>query len=143
MSAKPFHVEVAPHDPREEKLPAWARELIYKLRQGGESNIAYLITYSEENERLRALVDGKYTGEEDGSDTFLVDADMAKRLPLGRTAEIEFGQDRFWTVRLGMDVAKGGTGRQVLVIETTEPLIVIPDDSDRVMIARKTPKEGM
>jgi hypothetical protein len=134
---------IAMPDEREKKLPVWAREKLYGLRQELESSVRHADFVEEENARLRAVIEGRFTGKPE-DDTFLINDDTAKELPLGKGPEIRFAD--FYTVRYGDARTSGGGatanligGARVLVVETDKPMQLRPTLDPCVIIVAAAP----
>jgi hypothetical protein len=125
---------------REKRLPVWVRDTLRSLRQELESADRHAASVEEENERLRAVIEGRFTGKPE-DDTFLINDDTAKELPLGKGPDIRFAD--FYTVRYGDARTSGGGatanltgGARVLVVETDKPMQIRPTLSpDMIIIA--------
>jgi hypothetical protein len=104
-------------DPRERKLPTWAREIIWQLRRDNDLKTSEVKDVTEENTRLRDLVAGKADNPGD-ADTFLVNEDTAAQIPLGKSQELLFRtRDGDFTV---------GLHEQTLIVEAERSLVLRP-----------------
>lgn len=116
-------------DPRIEKLPAWAREMISGLR----GDVRQL---ERENTALRTQLAG--ITEREAADTVLVaehapaTVDDIPSKPLGSGVHIRFAD--FYEVHYG-DV---GSGARALIIETDGPMAIVPTKygRERIIIRR-------
>lgn len=98
---------------REQRLPAWARSVIAELRREVEHQTFAANSTEEENARLRAVIDGKFSGESD-ADTFYINEDTAAQIPLGLGVSIRFpGYDVHWSEPTGE-----------LLIESNRPMYI-------------------
>jgi hypothetical protein len=130
-------------DEREKKLPVWVRETLYALRQELESASRHSGFVEEENDRLRGVIEGRFTGTPN-DDTFLINDDTAKELPLGKGPEIRFAD--FYTVQYGdvRSVGHGATGNLVggvraLVVATDKPMQIRPTLSPDTIVIVAAP----
>jgi hypothetical protein len=124
-------------DEREKRLPVWAQEKLRGLRQELESAVRHADFVEEENTRLRAVIEGRFTGKPE-DDTFLINDDTGKELPLGKGPDVRFAD--FYTVRYGNARSTGPTqnltgGARLLIVETDKPMQIRPTLSpDTILI---------
>jgi hypothetical protein len=123
-------------DEREPKLPAWVQEKLRVLRERLRQEAAGAELAEEENARLRTLIEGKFAGETD-ADTFLVNEETGKEVPIGKGCDIRFAD--FYSARYGR-LDQGGIstgGARVLIIETDKPMQIRPTlDPCVIIVAR-------
>jgi len=123
-------------DQREVKQPVWVLTRLNFLRTAlGQARREAGLLY-EENARLRTLIEGKFAGETD-ADTFLVNEETGKEVPIGKGCDIRFAD--FYSVRHDrLDQGSTGTGgARVLIIETDTPLQIRPtSDPCVITVAR-------
>lgn len=113
-------------DPREAKLPGWARETLRALRSENRGLEA-------DNARMAARLAGHVAAEE-YSDTVLIDppggtGEIPGR-PLGNGAHVRFSD--FYEVHFG-DV---GSGARALFIDTDLPMAIRPQHGGGIIVTR-------
>jgi hypothetical protein len=116
---------------REKKLTPWVRDLLSRLRGQLILTKGELDMVTEENVRLRNIIEGQY-GTKDDSDTVLVSEDAEKELPLGNGPVVRFGD--FFDVRYEQPESEHGS--QQLVVETNDPMQIRPQDRHTIFIRR-------
>ena len=118
-------------DQRESRLPLWASEILSRLRQEIESLERAAAAQAAENERLRIVIAGKYSGGTE-ADTFYVNDDTAQEIPLGKGPTIRVGG--FFDVRY--DAGKGA-----LLVEGDRAVQVYPESDYEVAVAPRQVKK--
>ena len=101
-------------DPREDKLPQWAQTMIDGLRTQLRTATTVEESLYAENDRLRTVIDGKFSGET-SADTFYVNDDTASQIPLGTGVTVRFGGFADVTVQ-----------ENTLLVDTDAPVVIRP-----------------
>lgn len=124
---------VTDHDPREDKLPAWARESLGGLRSSLSAEQARVRELEQQVELLKGLAAEKQNGHAYSDTVLVLDDEDATEVPLGDGREIRFSD--FYSVRFG---AHDDTANvRVLVITTDAKMTIRPTNfSQEIIIAR-------
>lgn len=115
-------------DPREFKLSIWAQDLLRQLRNNLANREGEIVLLTEENQRLRNVIEQRY-GEPGDSDTNLVNEDTTASIPLGNGPTVWFG---------GVYEVHWSADTRELLIESTHDMLIRPEHVNYIAITEGT-----
>lgn len=122
-------------DPREENLPAWARDILFGLRRQVKREQAEAAMYRDQLAELRDAVSQSFGGGT--GDTAMHDKETGMKVPLPDGAVIEFGD--FVTAQWGVHADSDGQAALAIESSSTGQFVVAPTSfGARILIMKRT-----